>query len=290
MASELATVTSAFGLLLFCPYPERGERVCVGIWFDDGRRTNVEFDPSFYKIRCISPGFEPELVRTTLDDLDHSLSNVSGPEALRVIRQYAPQIVSTDPRTVFVPLTREVREQLRNKFLAPPTAISTERVATLMTKKLSSDQAIVQRVHDYVRSIMRDTKATIVERPTPYTLFGMKSPVATPSVALAVERAQRLVLVDGVDLNVVKGKRAINRVNHVVWAFWEFQRAKSEALISRERALRRVGIVFNGALRHDRAFLDIHDYALRRFSSEAEVTVDATTSEGRDQLDATLNA
>ena len=118
MAIKLAEDGAMFGLLHFCPYPERGERVCIGIWWDDGRRLSVEYDEKLRQVRCVAPEFDLNLLRVVLDDLNESLGKVGHSEGQRILRQYGPQFLSTEGRRLLVPLAPDVQARLKKKLLA----------------------------------------------------------------------------------------------------------------------------------------------------------------------------
>ena len=289
MANALVESTARYGLLHFSPYPERGDRVCVGIWFDDGKQITIDYDQRFHQLRCLAPAFNVKFVRLLLDDLSKSLREAGRSGAEFVMKQYEPQLVSTEARRIVAPLTRELQDHLRNKFLFSSRELAAiDRVSTGV-QRMAHDEA-AQRVRDYVRSLIPDRETRILERVTPYTLFGIRSQInKTPTVALAVQRPRELVVIDGVDLNALPAKRVVTRVDQIVYAFWQFGRVREQGgLFSDQRALRRVGIVLNGVSVLDRAALEAHDYAIDRFKAEAEVTVDTSTNEGREQLIATL--
>lgn len=288
MASELAQRTTRYGLLHFSPYPERGERVCVGIWFDDGGRVSIEYDQRFHRLHCIAPEFNVKFVRILLDDLDRSLRDVGSSGAEIVMRQYEPQLISTEARRIVAPLTHELREKLRNKFLVSRREVAAMELLSTGAQRIADDETS-QRVREYVRSLVPQGHVQITERATPYRLFGIRSQIKTPSVALAIETPRKVVVIDGVDLNVPKARRALARVDQIVYAFWQFARMRGEVGLFRDdRTLRRVGIILNGTPTHDGVAREVHDYAIDRFKDESEVTVDTTTNEGREQLITTL--
>jgi hypothetical protein len=181
-----------------------------------------------------------------------------------------------------------LREQLRNKFLVSPRELAAMERLAVGAPQLLHDEA-GERVRDYVRSLVPARQARMIERVTPYTLFGVKSQIKTPTVALAVETPQKLVVIDGVDLNAMTARRVVSKVDQIVYAFWQFGRVREiVGLFPDNRTLRRVGIVLNGVSPRDRAAREAHDYAVDRFKAESDVTVDTTTNEGRQELITTL--
>src|SRR5262245_37237312 len=99
MATRLALHTGQFGMLHFCPNPERGERVCVALWIDDGQRVSIEYDESsLARLRCIAPNFDVRMVKMLLDDLSLALQEAPRSGLDFVMKQYEPQLVATEAR------------------------------------------------------------------------------------------------------------------------------------------------------------------------------------------------
>src|SRR5664280_950269 len=104
MELALSKAAGNYHLLYYQPNPEDGERVCVGIVATKGRDTELLYDPSFPKLRCIAPDIRPELVKIYLEDLYEELRRKPGSEDL-VFRRYSPQLAVSDQRRVKWPLS-----------------------------------------------------------------------------------------------------------------------------------------------------------------------------------------
>ena len=104
-------------------------------------------------------------------------------------------------------------------------------------------------------------------------------------VALAVELDNRVVLVDGIDLKIMKPATAVTRVNQVSHTFWQYTRVEPNFL-DRGRSFKRVGVVLNGAPHTDPGYADAHDYAVHQFRKEADVIYDTWSGQGRSEMEA----
>lgn len=198
METELKKDVGKYRLLYFQPNPEDGERVCVGLLFEERRSRSVVYDDKFQKVRCIAPSYEPELMKFYLDDLDSTLQN-SEDDLTLILRRYGPQLVASEERLVSLPLTDTTRFSLLERFVARggrPTAELTAVVA----KAPSSDE-FGERIRKYVQQYVRPTDVRIIPNARPRDLFDYPLPDLRP-VALAIRKPGKTILIDGVDLRI----------------------------------------------------------------------------------------
>jgi hypothetical protein len=235
---------------------------------------------------------EDPFVQAILNDLDGALRKSPSPAADFVLRQYEPQLIATRARTLAVPLTREIRDQLRKKFLLPRQDL------TLKTAPPSSEQikpSIDNQIHEHVRNYIVDlfpTQRLIIREHV--TLLDLvphrrRDPFRNPTAALAIDMRHRIVIVDGLDMKLLAPRQIIAKANQIVFSFWQFKRTIEDEeaagfLFTDNRQLRRIAIVLNGTLGPRRERREAHDYAVDRFHTESELTVDAATSRGREDL------
>jgi hypothetical protein len=119
METELKKDIGKYRLLYFQPDPEDGERVCVGLLFQDQRSCTVLYDHKFPKVHCIAPFYELELVKFYLDDLASTVQNTSGDDLILALRRYGPQLIASEERFVSLPVTESVKVRLLERFVAP---------------------------------------------------------------------------------------------------------------------------------------------------------------------------
>ena len=88
-----------YQLLYFQPEPEDGERVCVAVLASGFGEVELLFDPSFSRVRCIAPSFQPELLSSYIEELRKELRSKPS-ERLLTLGRFAPQLVASDERLV----------------------------------------------------------------------------------------------------------------------------------------------------------------------------------------------
>jgi hypothetical protein len=280
MAAELKKQLAEYRLLHFQPDPEDGDRVCVGILLHEDGRFTVLSDDRFPKLHCLAPGFEPDLVGFYLTDLERSLNRSHDPVEI-TLRRYAPQLVVSEARSVVMPISESTKLRLLERFVIPGKPLQGEPLAS---------SRIEMNTAEHIRHFLNEfapLEGEIISNARPQALFGKHLPNAK-AVAFAIRRNSNFVLVDGVDLNTMTPAKAISKTNQVVHTFWQYGRFRSEDLIAGQATIQRVGIVLNGRSPQTERYMDAHDYALHQFRHEADVTVDSTSGEGREQLKAIL--
>ncbi|SRR5216684_2586795 len=283
MATEIKRQSGQYRLLHFQPDPEDGDRVCVGILLEEDGKFTVVSDPKFKKLRCVAPDFEPELVSFYLHDLEDSLGRSREPVEI-TLRRCAPQLVVSEARSVATPLTSDKRVRLMERFVLPAKESQKELVQVSHAEATTSEHLRI-----FLSEIAPWSVNTIIRNARPLDLFGMTLPNINP-VAFAIKKPSKIVVVDGIDLSVMTPAKAVAKANRIVHNFWQYGRIREESLFEGRPRIERVGVVMNGISPKTEAYLDAHDYALHQFRKEADVTVDATSGEGKDQLRAVLAA
>ena len=281
METKLRRDTGQYRLLHFQPDPEDGDRVCVGVLLNERGRFTVLSDPKFKKLRCVAPDFEPELVNFYLHDLEDSLNRSREPVEV-TLRRCAPQLIVSEARSVSAPLTQDKRVRLLERFVLP---------AKELEKALASGVEVTssERLRLFLGEIAPWSAKEIIRNAQPLELFNLALPNVKP-VAFAIRKSSKVVLVDGVDLSVMTPTRAVTKANRIAHNFWQYGRIREESLFAGRPTVERVGVVMNGPSPKTEAYLDAHDYALHQFKNEADVAVDATSGEGKEQLRAILAA
>jgi hypothetical protein len=105
------------------------------------------------------------------------------------------------------------------------------------------------------------------------------------TVALAVENPTGWTLIDGVDLNLLTPKKAIDRADDVGRVFWRYARL---AETSRTGSISKIGVVLNGQCHLKPKEHDAHDYAIHRLEEEADTAIDSASSEATAKLERAL--
>jgi hypothetical protein len=271
MASELKQL-GKYRLLYYQPTPETGERITIGLLFEDEERAFLYYDKQFVKLRKLYPWIDSKTVAFFLDDLKNGLAETKSIDP--VLNLYGPQLVASDARRVVLPITDALVEMLMAKFVqpvprGPHDAKQPDKVAIAL-------QAYVKnRVH---RELHFHTEVTAE------TILGRRTARVRP-VALAVKSGAGWTLIDGVDLNVLTPKKAIDRADDVGRTFWHYSRLSEEG---QGGPIRKIGIVLNGLSHLKPQEHDAHDYALHRLESEADATIDAASTEATQKLEREL--
>lgn len=283
MATELKRTTGQYRLLHFQPDPEDGDRVCVGILLNEGGKFTVLSDPKFKKLRCVAPDFEPELVSFYLRDLEDSLIRSREPVEV-TLRRCAPQMIVSEARSVATPLTSENKLRLMERFVLPAKEVQKELAQVSRAETTTSEHLRI-----FLSEIAPLSANMFIRNARPLDLFNLTLPNIKP-VAFAIKKPSKIVVVDGIDLSVMTPTKAVAKANRIVHNFWQYGRIREESLFEGRPTVERVGVVMNGTSPKTSAYLDAHDYALHQFHNEADVTVDATSGEGKEQLRAVLAA
>jgi hypothetical protein len=282
MATPLTRQTAHYRLLHFQPDPEDGDRVCIGVLLEEGRRYTVLCDSKFQKLRCVAPDFEPELVAFYLRDLEANLDRSSEPIEI-TLRRCAPQMIASEPRSLAAPITDMARQRLLERFVLP---VQTLQVRTSADSKGESEAS--EHLRLFLRDLAPIAEATFIPNARPRELIGKNLPYVKP-VAFAIRKPSTVVLVDAVDLRIMSPARAIAKANRIVHTFWQYGRLQSEGLFTQPQ-VKKVGIVMNGSSPKTEPYFDAHDYSFHQFNNEADVAVDTTSGEGTELLRSVLTA
>jgi hypothetical protein len=193
-----------------------------------------------------------------------------------VLNLYGPQLVSSDARKVTLPITDTLVKMLLGKFVNP-AARGPHEPKQPDQVAIAIQAYVKNRVHKELR---------FQSEVTPETILGRKA-AGVGSVALAVESSTGWTLIDGVDLNVLKPKQAIERADDVGRTFWNYTRLASEGQVG---SIRKIGVVLNGLSHLKPREHDAHDYALHRLEAEADTAIDAASTEATARLERELQA
>ncbi|HXJ94577.1 MAG TPA: hypothetical protein VMT20_17155 [Terriglobia bacterium] len=276
-----------YRLMFFQPDPEDGDRVCVGVLLQEGRSCAVLYDKRFPKVHCIAPGFEPELVKFYLDDLATTLQRNCRDDLALTLRRYAPQLVASEERSILLPVTELTKMRLLERFVRPRSEPRTADLETASTLARQGEQ-FTERLRLLVGECVRPTEATIFQNARPQEIFGRALPDVRP-VAISVKRGEKITLIDGVDLQIMNGKRARERANQVAYTFWQYGRARSEdSSFLWQTRFTRVGVVLNGSTHKTSKYYATHDYVLHQFQKDADLAIDAASGEDAQKLRAAL--
>jgi hypothetical protein len=271
MASELKRV-GWYRLLYYQPAPETGERITVGLLFHDEDHAFLHYDRQFLKLRKLYPWIDSKAVGFFLDDLKGALAKTTSIDAL--LNLYGPQLVSSDARQISLPITDAVIEMLLGKFVHPSARGPHEA-------KPADQVAIAIRA--FVKNRMRRDLQFRTDV-TSETILGRRAS-GVGTVALGVEHPSGWTLIDGVDLNLLTPKKAIDRADEVGRVFWHYSRL-SEA--GRTGSISKIGVVLNGHSHLKPKEHDAHDYALHRLEEEADTAIDSASNEATAKLERAL--
>jgi len=281
MDTELKKGTAKYRLLYFQPNPEDGERVCVGVLLEEdyGRSYSVLYDAKFPKVHCIAPNAEPELIKFYLDDLDDALRSRSGDDPILTLRRYGPQLVASDERLVSLPITETTKLRLLERFVGPcgVSMAKLESVAAQMPRKDTFAEHIGLFVGKYI------PRGDILRDAGPKEMFG-RAMSDFGTIAIAVRRPRRTIMIDGVDLQLMGRAQAVSRANKVAYKFWQYGRLRSDEYNLLQMPFSRIGVVLDGSTQRSKAYYEGHDYALHQFKKEADIAVDTTSGEGTQEL------
>jgi hypothetical protein len=273
MASELKRV-GWYRLLYYQPAPETGERITIGLLFEDEGHAFLHYDKQFAKLRKLYPWIDSKTLGFYLDDLKSALAKTTCIEP--VLNLYGPQLVSSDARKVTLPITDALVKMLMGKFVQPAPrgpheAKQPDQVAIAIQAYVKNRAHKVLQYHTEV---------------TPETILGRKV-AGVGAVALAMESGTGWTLIDGVDLNLLKPQQAIDRADDVGRTFWKYSQLASEGQAG---TIRKIGVVLNGLSHLKPREHDAHDYALHRLKAEADTAIDASSMEATANLERELQA
>jgi hypothetical protein len=118
MASDMKSQAGQYWLVYYQPVPEAGERIAVGLIFQEpGRRPRVEFDEKFSKVQKVFPATDPDTLAFYFQSIAEEL--LGGAPIEPVLNAFWPQLVTSKPRSVMSPISAEVLEHLIARYLLP---------------------------------------------------------------------------------------------------------------------------------------------------------------------------
>jgi hypothetical protein len=289
METELRKEVGKYRLLFFQPEPEDGERVCVGVLFEEDRARSysVLYDDKFPKVRCIAPHYEPELIKFYLDDLGSALRNDSGDDLTLTLRRYGPQLIASEERFVSLPLTDATKLRLLERFVSP--GIKSAGEAMQMAAETHKSDQFAEHIRLLVSKYILLTETSFLRNASPQQMFGYASTELGP-VAIAIRRPGKTILIDGVDMRLLNRTQVIARSNKVAYKFWQYGRFRSSDSSLLQTPFSRIGVVLDGSIRRTPPYLVAHDYALHQFKKEADIAVDTMSGEGTLELEAMLSS
>lgn len=283
MGNELI---AAYRLVYFQPDPEDGERVCVALLFNTKRDVELLYDRHFPKLRCLAPHIDPDLVRIYLEDMEAACKRAPS-DVDSLIRQHAPQLVTSDVRKSAWPLTDEARLYLMERFLAK------EKHSELAAQHAQKDDLVKAHLRQLVQKASKEGPANIREDANSNWVLGTRvSKVSNiigiiGPVALAVRRTAGVILIDGIDLSVSTPNHALRRAGRVTHTFWQYGRIQQLGIDDR---IRRIGIVLNGLPNPGPDYKDVHDFAFDQFKKEADLAIDGSSISDLERLEEELHA
>lgn len=261
--------TEEYRLVMLQPDPESGERLCVGVLVAG----DLLYDESLSRLRCFSTDLKLDLVRFYLSDFRERVARLAGEPMERVAREYAPLIVLSQPRLVVSPVKESTKHMLAARFIGfrVNSAIrGAEGRATVAAVR----ESFTNRLRHLAGGIVPSADGHLIENARPRDVFGEKRP-GVGTVAMAIKRHDKTILMDGVDLNVMRPKEAISATGKVVHTFWQYRLAAARYGDN----LQRIAVVFNGVQPREYALRDAHDFAIHQFRQEADDTIEASSQE-----------
>jgi hypothetical protein len=277
----MGNLSASYRLVYFQPDPEDGERVSVALLYTANGDADVLYDPAFSKLKCLAPDIDPDIVKMYLEELKTSL-RARGADVDTLARQYAPHLTTSEKRKLSWPLTDELRVHLLQRFL---------RKGEYALTKQEAKAHKTNQIKEHLRLLINRTATTSVslkEDAKPDWVVGAKIRRKINTVAFALRKENGVVLIDGVDLSVMKPKAAASRVGSVAYTFLQYGRVRQMGFFDRQ-VLRRVGIVMNGATNPNQPdYSDIHDFAVQEFKRDADLVVDTASPDALGEFKKTL--
>lgn len=270
--------TEEYRLVMLQADPESGERLCVGVIVAG----DLLYDERLPRAQCFYANVKPELIRFYLRDLQERSRNLRGEALDRVATEYAPLFVLSHPRMVTTPVQESTKHMLLTRFVGgrSDSAMSPTEQGP---KGGMGRELFAEKLRQLAAKINSPAESRVIENARPQDIFGERRKGIGP-VAMAIKRRDKTVLMDGVDLNVLKAKEAISATGKVVHTFWQY-RVAAELYGDN---LKRIAVVFNGVRPREYALKDAHDFAIDQFHKEADDTIEASSSEEVNRLAALL--
>jgi hypothetical protein len=283
MESLIVSAKAHYRLLFVQPDPERGDRVCIGVLFNEGgRRHSVLYDRSFKKVRCIAPDADTDVLSYYVTDFSAAIETSKDLDA--TLKRYTPQLTASADRNIVAPLTDRLRQLLFRRFAMLSAEEEHEAVA-VREDSVPYPTRTSEEIATFAQGIALPLETSVIRNARPIDLIGKRVSLIRP-VAAAIRLRHSVVLMDGIDLRLGRPRAGVNRVNKVVHTFWQYEKLKSRDMSAGD--IRRVGIVLNGAEPTSRAsaaeYSDAHDYALAQFTKGADLAIDGSSPDDRRRL------
>jgi len=256
-----------YRLLLFQPDPESGERICVGVAVDG----DLLYDLEFSRVRCFSQKLPPEIMRFYLRDIRNRIAHSRADEIERILKDFAPMFLVSAPRKIVDPITESIRLMLLRRFVNKGEIHGPSR--------MQIRKQYFGRLKDFTSKVVGSADYRMIENASPLDVFGEKRR-GVGRVALAVKREDRILLMDGLDLNVLDPTAVVQTSARVVHTFWQYGRTP----MPYGETLRRVAVVFNGRQQEAASSRDAHAFALDQFRKGADETIEASSGSGEESL------
>lgn len=272
---------ASYRLVYFQPDPEDGERVCVALLFYTEREVELLYDPKFPKVVCLTSKANCDLIRVYLDDLKMYLKSHLSDIDSHILR-YAPHLVMSEVRKSVWPLSDRARLYLMRRFLSKDKRVAPDQMV--------KEGNVKTHIRDVVKNATRDhIEHLIKEDVSSQWVLGEKVPQIRP-VAFALDRNNRIILIDGTDLTVLTPILARRRANDVALTFWQYrQYGQTQGYRLDRKPLFKIGVVINGTRTSQPSYKDTHDFVMHQFGEEADLAIDAASDRGLDTLKEALS-
>jgi hypothetical protein len=117
MGLQITDKTQEYRLLMIQPDPENGERLCVGIVFED----DVAYDANLSRLKCIAPDFDVSVARFYLSELRDAIKRLRRANVQEVLSRYSPVFSFSAARLVASPVTETTKALLLKRFVMHDT-------------------------------------------------------------------------------------------------------------------------------------------------------------------------
>ena len=251
-----------YRLLMFHPDPESGERICIGIAVEG----KLLFDQHFSRVQCFSKKIGVSYIRTLVEDIRNSLERSRGAEPERLITGYAPMFQLSPPRKVATPVDESIREMLLRRFVLAGDAVMMHPSRGEARKQFSG------RLVSYASEALGRMGGgyRLIENARSMDVLGEKRH-GIRRVALALRRENQVVLLDGLDLNLLSSQDALRECTNVVRTFWQYK----VALKPHGERIWRAAVIFNGMAPAGHGLRDIHAFVSAQFAKESDEKIEA---------------
>lgn len=263
-----------YSLLYFSPRPEDGEWVCIAVLINDKGKWSLEYDEALAKMMFLARERDPDFVRRVLTSMQTELRTK---DLMSFMVSIEPQFKLSESRRLLVPPDDEVREELKRRFL------TRSRVSRRLSEK--EDRVMQGQINRLLTSAVPKSQGLTKRGLRPKDILGedlSEHFKNVKAIARAVVGRTRAILIDGVDTSRGSSTDVIRRANRIGYTFWQYGKVRNIPNLPRNGISRiiRVGVVFDGL--PDAA--NLRDYSLHQFEKDADIAIDARSSEGQREL------